>query len=421
MKSGFVAGGIFQECLPQHLKQNVESPGSMSSDELAMAEAFKASLKSVGICNPNPAVGAAIYKNQHLVSTGFTQTYGQKHAERLAIEAALEKGIELKGSDLFVTLEPCSHHGKQPPCADLVSTIAWNRIVVGSRDPNPLVNGKGLQKILSVQPELEIVQCVLEKEIRSWNFPFFAQQSLKRPIFIGKWAQSFDGKLARADGTSQWISGETSRAYSHWLRQKYDVVVVGANTLLTDQSRLNVRECGPPIQIQPLRLVFDPQASLISKIPQTEEWKNVLQNGYTFLTQKKNITFVSGFLKTMDASEKCHVVECDSDGPQALLEPLVHQQLGGLRGKPIASFFIEGGSRALSSLLKENLIDLCHIFVSEEKFGKSHHQLESSPLNKKNELLPHWSLLKESSIQRFSETKTDRLLEIISKSHLKIF
>ncbi|MGE3974817.1 MAG: bifunctional diaminohydroxyphosphoribosylaminopyrimidine deaminase/5-amino-6-(5-phosphoribosylamino)uracil reductase RibD [Bdellovibrionales bacterium] len=413
MKQGFVAGGLFQDCLPFSLKESVPKHGIYSTlEEERMAVAFRASMNSVGICNPNPAVGAAIYKNRQLVATGFTQSYGQKHAERMAIESALAQGVELKNCELYVTLEPCSHQGKQPPCADLVASIPWHRIVVGSIDPNPLVKGQGFKKIQDALKTTAVQLGNFSEEITAWNYPFFASQKLQRPVIVAKWAQTQDGKLARSDGSSRWISGPASRAYTHWLRQKYDVIAVGLNTLLMDRPQLTIRDCGEPRQNQPLRLVLDLKGRLIDQV-EVLEAHELLKNVEAVLVQKERAKDLRRYFQ--EAEVKVEVIESQSKTLSALQETSVIQMLGQLRGRPVSSYFVEGGAQTLSLLFQENLVDLAHVFISPENWEESPYTIQDSPVINLN-LKSDWRSLQSAKIQRENPDEVDQLLEFLPKS-----
>jgi diaminohydroxyphosphoribosylaminopyrimidine deaminase/5-amino-6-(5-phosphoribosylamino)uracil reductase len=415
MKSGFSVGGILKDCIGQELKYKISAPSNfVSLDEERMAHALKVSMRSVGLCNPNPAVGAVIFKNNQLVAEGHTQSYGGQHAERVAIEKALARGVDLRGAELYVTLEPCAHQGKQPPCADLVAGVPWSRVVVGTGDPNPLVKGKGFQKIRdsSITRNTELIESsTLSEEIRSWNFPFFGSQTLGRPVVIAKWAQSQDGFLAPTDGKRLWISGEISRSYSHWLRQKYDVNVVGIGTLLKDLPKLTVRDCVEPIQCQPLALVFDPNAKMSQVHDPGQNILDTLKRGFIFLVKDENEKNMKDFLNQYQLGEICHVITCSSIELDALQEKDVIKSLSQIRGRPITSYFVEGGVQTLSNLFEKEMVDLAHVFISSMTLKPSPYELRSSPLNKNNEPKPGWKVMTDCSFEGI-ENFQDQLLEL---------
>jgi diaminohydroxyphosphoribosylaminopyrimidine deaminase/5-amino-6-(5-phosphoribosylamino)uracil reductase len=194
-----------------------------------MRLALMESMEGVGRASPNPAVGAVLVRDGRLLSKGATLAYGDRHAERVALDAVSDRQL-LRGASCYVTLEPCAGTGKQPPCTDALLAAGIRRIVVGALDPHPKAAGQGLKAL--AQAGITVETNVLGGECRAFLFPFLAYQQLQRPVVIGKWAQTLDGHLADDHGHSQWISGKKARAYTHWLRQKYDAILVGVGTAM---------------------------------------------------------------------------------------------------------------------------------------------------------------------------------------------
>ena len=227
LKSGFALGGRIDRTLNAKVEPSFPFGSPEYTDEYWMEQALICSMNSVGLSPPNPSVGCVLVKNQGVLASGFTQATGGEHAERMAFKN-LPKDIDLSDVTAYVTLEPCSHFGSQPPCADLFLNTGLKKMVVACQDPDSRVNGEGIQRLRD--NGIEVVVGVLEAEVRAFLFPFIFNRTQHRPAWIGKWAQTPQGYLADANGHSKWISNVQSRAYTHWLRQKYDVIVVGAET-----------------------------------------------------------------------------------------------------------------------------------------------------------------------------------------------
>ncbi|RPA57967.1 bifunctional diaminohydroxyphosphoribosylaminopyrimidine deaminase/5-amino-6-(5-phosphoribosylamino)uracil reductase RibD [Aerococcus agrisoli] len=219
------------------------------TDEYYMGLALALAKKGRGHVAPNPMVGAVIVKDGHIIGQGYHEQYGQGHAEVNAFRSASE---DVTGATIYVTLEPCSHYGKTPPCADLIIEKKVKRVVVGALDPNPLVAGRGIQKIADAG--IEVTTGVLADESRQLNEVFMKFITTKQPFVVLKTAMSLDGKIATATGESQWISGEASRKQVHAERGYLTGILVGINTVLKDNPRLTARL---PNSKNPTRIVVD--------------------------------------------------------------------------------------------------------------------------------------------------------------------
>ena len=224
----------------------------VARDAAFMRRALALAHRAGGEVRPNPPVGAVVVQGQEVVGEGYHARCGGPHAERIALEVA---GARARAAELFVTLEPCSHHGRTPPCADAVIAGGVRRVVYGTRDPNPAVAGRGLAAL--GRAGIEVVGPMLEAECRALARPFIAFHERGRPYTILKWAASLDGKLATREGDSRWITGEESRALVHALRARVDAVVIGIGTALADDPRLTARGPGLEHATQPLRVVVD--------------------------------------------------------------------------------------------------------------------------------------------------------------------
>ena len=204
-----------------------------------------------GTTHPNPVVGAVVVRGGGLAGEGWHERAGKPHAEARALEAA---GRKARGSTLYVTLEPCSHQGRTPPCADLISAAGVTRVVYGAHDPNPEVNGRGLARLRESGVEISQAQPDLVEHARRQNEAWRTWISLGRPFVTYKAAMTLDGRLAASSGDARWVSGEASRSYVHELRAASDAVVVGMGTVRAENPALTARDVGA--MRQPRRLAF---------------------------------------------------------------------------------------------------------------------------------------------------------------------
>ena len=215
-----------------------------------MRRAIELAARGAGWTAPNPMVGAVIVKDGRIIGEGYHARYGQAHAERNALASC---AVDPRGATMYVTLEPCCHQGKQPPCTTAIIDAGIARVVVGSRDPNPLVSGKG-NAILRASG-VQVVEDVLRSECDELNPLFFHYIQTGRPYVVAKWAMTLDGKIATSTGNSRWVSNEQSRADVHDLRHQLAAIMVGIGTALADDPSLTARR--NPASRQPLRVVAD--------------------------------------------------------------------------------------------------------------------------------------------------------------------
>ncbi|ASI99888.1 riboflavin biosynthesis protein RibD [Thermococcus celer Vu 13 = JCM 8558] len=208
-------------------------------DGYFMSLALELARKGEGAVNPNPMVGAVIVKDGEVIGKGYHERFGGKHAEVNAIEDAKSKGHSIEGATLYVTLEPCSHWGKQPPCVDRIIQEGFSRVVVAMKDPNPLVNGRGIEKLEAAGIEVKVG--VLEGEARKLNEVFVKYITTGLPFVSIKLALTLDGFIATSGFSSKWITGEKARRKVQELRRKHMAVMIGASTVLKDDPRLTCR------------------------------------------------------------------------------------------------------------------------------------------------------------------------------------
>ena len=230
-----------------------ESRGESADDARWMRRAIELARTAAGWTNPNPLVGAVVVRDGRIIGEGCHERYGEAPAERNALADCAARGEDPRGATLYVTLEPCCHTGKQPPCTEAVIASGVARVVVGSRDPNPLVAGKG--NALLREAGIHVDEDVLRAECDVLNPFFFHYIQKKRPYVVAKWAMTLDGKIAAHTGDARWVSGEESRANVHDLRHRLAAIMVGSGTALADDPSLTARRDVP--SNQPLRVIVD--------------------------------------------------------------------------------------------------------------------------------------------------------------------
>jgi diaminohydroxyphosphoribosylaminopyrimidine deaminase/5-amino-6-(5-phosphoribosylamino)uracil reductase len=306
-----------------------------------MRRALQLAEQGRGHVSPNPMVGCVIVHNDQIIGEGYHQEYGKAHAEVNAIKSVLRDGL-LPESTCYVSLEPCAHFGKTPPCADLLVEKNIKRVVIGAMDANPLVGGKGVEILR--QAGIEVTTGVLEKEAKELNVRFFTVMEKKRPYVILKWAQTADGFVARKNFDSKWISGEQSRILVHQWRAEEDAILIGTNTAIYDDPQLNVRDWAGK---SPLRLVIDKALRLPATL---------------HLLDRSIPTIVYNLQQTEERENLTLVKLPDDNFLEALLSDLYQRK--------VQSLFVEGGSQLLQSFLKAGLWDEARVFENEINFDE---------------------------------------------------
>jgi diaminohydroxyphosphoribosylaminopyrimidine deaminase / 5-amino-6-(5-phosphoribosylamino)uracil reductase len=228
---------------------------------VGLQRALALATQAIGLTDPNPRVGCVILAaDGRELGSGHTQAAGQAHAEVMALGDAAARGHDVRGATAIVTLEPCSHHGRTPPCCDALIGAGIARVVVAAEDPNPLVAGRGLARMREAGLHVELADAATADAARELNVGFFSRMQRGRPFVRLKSAVSLDGRSALPDGRSQWITGESARTDGHAWRRRAGAVLTGIGTVLADDPRLDVRLV--PTVLQPLRIVLDPQGRL---------------------------------------------------------------------------------------------------------------------------------------------------------------
>ncbi len=349
-----------------------------------MQRAIELAKKGAGLVNPNPMVGCVIVKDDKIIGEGYHEFYGGFHAER----NALLKMNDAKGATLYVTLEPCCHHGKTPPCTDIIIEKEIKKVVVGLLDPNPLVAGKGISILQNAG--IEVVTGVLEDEIKELNKVFLKYIKTKRPYVILKTAMTLDGKIASHTGDSKWITNEKSRRLVHELRSEMMGIVAGIGTVKADDPMLNCRIERQQIH-QPIRIIVDTNASipLDSQIVKTsKDYRTILAIGSSIAnSQSSTVDMLKSFnVEILCCEEKdCHVDIND-----------LMVKLGELG---IDSLLLEGGSTINAAFLEADCVDEVYAFIAPKIIGG---QNSKSPIGGNGiDLMKDAVMLKDIKIEQF--------------------
>nr|WP_304218265.1 bifunctional diaminohydroxyphosphoribosylaminopyrimidine deaminase/5-amino-6-(5-phosphoribosylamino)uracil reductase RibD [Fredinandcohnia onubensis] len=319
-------------------------------DQDYMNLAINVAKAGVGQTTPNPVVGAVIVNDGRVVGIGAHLKAGEPHAEVHAIRMAGEKA---QNSTAYVTLEPCSHHGKTPPCADLLITSKVKRVVVATTDPNPLVAGKGIAKLKAAGIEVEVGVC--KEQADALNAVFFHYLDKKRPYVTLKSATTLDGKIATVTGESKWITGEAARQDVHLYRSIHDAILVGVNTVLMDNPSLTTRLPNGTGK-NPIRVILDsklrtPLDSQIVNDGKAETWiivsNQVNQEKMNEFSEKKGVRIIQ--LQEANLSISTMLTRLGEEG--------------------ISSIFVEGGAEVNGSFLKEKAINQVIVYLAPKLFG----------------------------------------------------
>jgi diaminohydroxyphosphoribosylaminopyrimidine deaminase/5-amino-6-(5-phosphoribosylamino)uracil reductase len=319
----------------------------MSRPEVHMLAALAEARRGLGRTSPNPAVGAVLVKDGRVVARGHHARAGTPHAEVVAIRRA---GARARGADLYTTLEPCDHWGRTPPCSVAILEAGIRRVFVGSRDPNPLVNGRGLRRLR--RGGVEVVPGVLEAECDALNEAWLHYITSGRPHVTLKAAASLDGKIATRDGDARWVTGPEARARVHELRDRADAVLVGAGTARADDPRLTTRLPGGRGR-DPIRVVLDSRLELPRRLR-------------LFRPRPGAPTVVAHVAGEPPAARAgVEYLRCRSRGGRVDLSDL----LGRLARRGVTSVLVEGGAEVNRSFLEAGLVDRVVLFLAPKLVG----------------------------------------------------
>jgi diaminohydroxyphosphoribosylaminopyrimidine deaminase/5-amino-6-(5-phosphoribosylamino)uracil reductase len=320
------------------------------ADEAWMRRALGLAERGRGAVEPNPLVGAVLVRDGVVVGEGWHQRFGDPHAEVHALGAA---GEAARGSTLYVTLEPCCHHGKTPPCTDAVLRAGVARVVAALADPFPQVAGQGARQLEAAGVRVKLGVC--EAEARRVNAPYLKLLETGRPWVHAKWAMTLDGKIATRTGDSRWISNEASRRVVHQLRGRVDAIVVGIGTVLADNPQLTARPAGPRTAA---RVVLDSQGRLPADCVLAQTARAVP----TLLATTGRIPPAKRAGLEALGCEVLPLAEADG-------RPAVQALLGELGRRRWTNILVEGGGEVLGSFRDAGAIDEVHVFLAPRLAG----------------------------------------------------
>ena len=321
------------------------------TDQNYMLQAIQLAKQGEGWTNPNPMVGAVIVKNGRIIGKGYHKKCGELHAERNAIASLTESA---EGATIYVTLEPCCHYGKTPPCTEAIIEQKIKRVVIGSRDPNPKVSGKGIKMLQ--EAGIEVIEDFMREECDRLNPVFFHYITTKTPYVVMKYAMTLDGKIATKTGASKWITGEAARAEVQHMRHRYMGIMAGIGTVLADDPMLNVRVEGwkSPIRIlcdSGLRIPLDGQI-----VKSAGKYRTIVAYADSENTEAKRKR-----LHEMGVETIC----CPDENNQVDLK----KQMKYLVEEGIDSILLEGGGTLNDSALRAGIVQEVQAFIAQKLFG----------------------------------------------------
>ena len=328
-----------------------------------MHEALGLAQLSIGLCDPNPRVGCVITAaDGRIIGRGHTQEAGGPHAEIMALRGAVSRGEQVAGATVHVTLEPCSHHGRTPPCCDALIDAGVARVVMAVQDPNPLVSGQGAARLRAAGIEVE--EGPLAHESRELNIGFFSRMERGRPWVRLKAAISLDGRTALMNGQSQWITGEAARIDGHAWRKRAGAVLTGVGTVLEDDPRLDVRLV--PTVLQPLRVIVDSRS-------QTPAAARILE------APGRVLIYAAGPAPDRQAALQQRGVEIAlAPGPSGKVD--LAAMLADLAGRGINELHVEAGHKLNGSFVREALVDEFLVYMAPMLLGAGRELASFGPL-----------------------------------------
>lgn len=325
-----------------------------ANDIAHMRHALRLAERALGTVSPNPAVGCVIVSPEgRVVGRGWTQCGGRPHAETVALEQA---GPAARGATAYVTVEPCSHHGQTPPCADALVAAGLGRVLAAVEDPDPRVRGNGFSRLRAAG--LAVETGLLQREAADLNAGFFLRVTRNRPLVTLKIAQSLDGRTAASSGESRWITGEEARRFAHLLRARHDAILIGIETARADDPALTCRIPGLESR-SPLRVVLDTRLRL-------SEWSQLAQTADDIPT----LVFTSASPQGPLAASGVEIVQVVRD---ARGRPDIAAVLTELAGRGVTRLLVEGGGSVHASFLDRGLADRLEIFNAPAVFGAAGH------------------------------------------------
>lgn len=335
--------------------------GDLLTPHQAIELAIQEAKKGVGFVSPNPPVGCVILdKNQRLLSVGYHKKCGDDHAEIDALNKVHDLEL-LRGAHLYVTLEPCSHQGKTPPCVNRLTKLLLGSVNFVLQDPNPLVNGQG-EKVLLANGITVKRMSEFEQEVRDLMEVYLYNLKYQKPFIVLKVASSLDGKIALLNGKSKWITGPQAREKAHFLRGCYDAVLVGRRTLEEDNPCLNLR-VHPFVGLENKVIILDSQLHSLNFLKNSHLYHSHLPHHLFYVTSLKKNSIKSSQLQSLGV--QCINVEKGGDDRFDLNQLLYEVYKMG-----ITSLYVEGGGATISSFLKEHLFQKLYLFLAPKIIGK---------------------------------------------------
>ena len=385
LQKGFLFGGWLPKIIPDCQSQfqlPYENKASYSSDYYQF-QAFLAGMDKNSVASPNPSVGCVIVKDNKILAKGCTHEWKGIHAERDAFNQV--EGKNLEGAHVYLTLEPCTHFGNQPPCVELFRGKGIQKVFISRLDANPHVKENGIRilKNMGIQVNLGF----FSNEITAWNYPFFIQQILQRPMISLKWNQSLNGNLLNKNIGMQLNRNPISHKYTQFLKLKYDSILIDLSTLLEDEKSFNTKDKLEHSHRHPMNIIFDPKANILlcpknkqlmlKKKYLTKNRKNV------FLVEQNMIREVlssssewSIELKTSKNIKflPIHNDELNMFYAKDVLECFQNQEFINFFGRPLQSIFVEDSPHLLSLFIQDELFDVAHVFIASFILSESHHK-----------------------------------------------
>ena len=327
-----------------------------------MAQALQWAERGLFITSPNPRVGCVIVRHGQVIGAGHTQPAGQPHAEIQALNDAAQRGHDVRGATVYVTLEPCSHHGRTPPCADALIRAGVARVVSAITDPNPLVAGQGLAKLQDAG--IEVSSGVLENEAREMNIGFFSRMQRGRPWVRVKAAASLDGRTALHNGVSQWITSQAARDDGHWWRARSCAILTGIGTVEKDDARLTVRAVATPRQ--PQRIVVDSRLRISPDA-------RILEGDKTWIVTARSDPQKESALRDRGADI---IMLPNAVGKVDL--PALMRELGK---RQINELHVEAGAKLNGALIRERCTDELLLYLAPSLLGDAQGLFDLPPLD----------------------------------------
>lgn len=327
---------------------NQSAPPVSGGDARFMARALMLARKGINTTHPNPRVGCVVVNGDSVVGEGWHQFAGDAHAEIIALEHAAERA---KGATMYLTLEPCCHQGRTPPCVNAIIKSGIRHVVVAMKDPNQLVNGAGISAL--EKAGINVTLGVSNSLAQQLNRGFYKRMVEGRPWVTLKMAASLDGKTAMASGESQWITSEAARRDAHKLRASSSAILTGVGTVLRDNPKMTARLDG--LERQPLRVVLDSHLS-------TPAESNILQppGNALIITTSENVADAD-----LLRSDSVEVIACQEHGGQVDLQQVMDE----LAKREINELLLEAGPRLSGSMLKQNLVDQVIVYMAPNLLG----------------------------------------------------